>query len=205
MFINCINNDEKEGFKVMKLEKKKVLVGAMLIGIMLMGGCQSRSAGINSIDGEIIEKLPEDQRDVELDKALASLRKSRKEGYSSLNGLDISIAPNGSLLPGQSENIPDFSDLNESFYQMIYDYLENELKIPKRTGYVYDVASSLDPRMNAIYDDEDKGVAAGYENENIYVVEYETEIDDVYSHLILVRDTKDSPWKVIHQGNSYKE
>lgn len=189
----------------MKLEQKKILVGAMLIGVMMTGGCQSRSVDINSIDGEIIEKLPDDQKDLELDKALASLRKSRKEGYSSANGVDISIAPNGALLPGQSENIPDFSDLDESFYEMLYDYLENELNIPKRARYVYDMTTSLDPRMNAIYDDEDKGVAAGYENENIYVLEYETEIDDVYSHLILVRETKDSPWKVIHQGNSYKE
>ena len=59
--------------------------------------------------------------------------------------------------------------------------------------------------MNAIYDDEDKGVAKGYENENIYIEEFETEKDDVYSYLIAVRDSKDSPWKVIHHGNSYKE
>lgn len=189
----------------MRLLKKRVVVGLVLMGLMCTVGCKSRSVDINNVGGDVIERLPEDQMDAELDKILASLRKSRKEGYSSENGVDISIAPSGLGVPGQSENIPNISGIDEEFFRMIYDYLENELKIPKRSGYGYDISSSLDPRINAIYDAEDKGVAQGYDNENIYLLEYETEVDDVYSHLIIVRDSNDSPWKVIHQGNSYKQ
>ena len=57
--------------------------------------------------------------------------------------------------------------------------------------------------MNAIYDDADKGVAKGYQNEDIYIVEYETVEEDVNSYLILVRE-KDNSWKVIHEGLSYR-
>ncbi|MGL4372861.1 MAG: hypothetical protein ACRCS6_03700, partial [Turicibacter sp.] len=105
----------------------------------------------------------------------------------------------------QPENMPEYEDLGEEFYALILDYLENELKIPKRPGYGYDIDSCLDPRVNALYDDENKGVVAGYENEDIRIEEYETEKDDVYSYLFLVRDSKEGPWKVIHHGNSYKE
>lgn len=62
----------------------------------------------------------------------------------------------------------------------------------------------IDPKMLAIYEDEDKGVAAGYDNNNIFLCEYCNE-DGVWQYLILVRDGKDSPWNVIHNGNSYKK
>lgn len=62
----------------------------------------------------------------------------------------------------------------------------------------------IDPKMLAIYEDEDKGVAAGYDNNNIFLCEYCNE-DGVWQYLILVRDSKDSPWNVIHNGNSYKK
>lgn len=62
----------------------------------------------------------------------------------------------------------------------------------------------IDPKMLAIYEDEDKGVAAGYDNNNIFLCEYCNE-DGVWQYLILVCDGKDSPWNVIHNGNSYKK
>ncbi len=63
----------------------------------------------------------------------------------------------------------------------------------------------MNPRILAIYNDEDKGVATGYTNENIRVFEYETEGDDSFSYLFLVRYSKELPWKIIHHGTSYKE
>ena len=61
-----------------------------------------------------------------------------------------------------------------------------------------------DPRVLAIYDDEDKGVAAGYDSSNIFVCEY-CNGDGVWQYLILVRDGKSGAWSVIHDGSSYKE
>lgn len=185
-----------------------MVIGVILMSLTFSVGCSSRNGDVNSVDGEIIDKLPEDQKDTELDKALASIRKARKESIKSKDGGTVVISDNGSRLPGQSENIPDFSnesyEMSEQRAKAILDYIENELKVSKRE-YVYDTSQCLDPRMNAIYDEEDKGVAKGYENENIWIEEYETESDNVYSYLIVVRDSKDSPWKIIHHGNSYKE
>ncbi|MGL5713569.1 MAG: hypothetical protein ACRCXT_13765 [Paraclostridium sp.] len=192
----------------MKRTKRIVVIGVVLMSLTFSVGCSSRGEDLNSVEGDVIDKLPEDQKETELDKALASIRKARKESVTVKDGSITMISDNGSRLPGQSENIPDFSnesyDASEQRAKVMLDYIENELKVPKRE-YVYDMAQCLDPRMNAIYDDEDKGVAKGYDNENIWVEEYETEIEDVYSYLIAVRDSKDSPWKVIHHGNTYKE
>lgn len=193
----------------MKKTKILIVIGVVMMSLTLSVGCSSRSGNVSDISGETIDRLPEDQRDTELDKALATMRKARKESITVKNGGSSVISSNGTNLPGQSENMPDFSNEGmekwEQLEQTTLEYIKNELKIPERPVYGYDTSSCLDPRMNAIYDDEDKGVANGYDNENIYIEEYETEVDDVYSYIILVRDSKDSPWKVIHHGNSYKE
>ncbi|KRU26798.1 hypothetical protein VT91_04150 [Clostridium sporogenes] len=200
----------------MKKRKSLMIIGTILMSLTFCVGCSSgsagvgsRSTGVNSVDGDAIDRLPEDQKDTEIDKALARMRKSRKEKTEVKDGSVSTIAEVGINLPGQSKNIPDFG--KESYEKLeerahvINDYIDNELKVPKRPVYVHNAAPCLDPRMNAIYDDKDKGVASGYDNQNIYIEEYETEKDDVYSYLILVRDSKDSPWKVIHHGNSYKK
>ena len=62
----------------------------------------------------------------------------------------------------------------------------------------------IDPRILNIYDAEDKGVAAGYDNNNIFVCEYCKE-EGVWQYLILVREGRGSEWNVIHNGTSYKE
>lgn len=192
----------------MKITKKVMVIGAVLMSLTFSVGCSSRSEDINSVDGDSIHRLPEDQRDTEIDKELARIRKERKESFTSSGGFSSVVTATGHDLPGQSKNMPDFSQESyESEMQRakaIADYIKNELKVPEKE-YGYNQSSCDDPRMNAIYDDEDKGVAKGYENENISIEEFETEKDDVYSYLILGRDSKDSPWKVIHHGNSYKE
>lgn len=200
----------------MKKRKILIIIGTILMSLTFSVGCSlgsagvgSRSTGVNSVDGDAIDRLPEDQKDTEIDKLLASIRKERKEGISEKDGTVTSVMRNNINIPGQSKNMPGFrNETYEQFEQLAHvtsDYIENQLKIPKRPVYGYEMSQCIDPRMNAIYDDEDKGVASGYDNENIYIQEYETEKDDVYSYLILVRDSKDSTWKVIHHGNSYKE
>lgn len=193
----------------MKRTKNILIIGVIMMSLTLSVGCSSRNGSVNNISGDTIDKLPEEQRDTELDKALAIIRKARKESVTVKDGGVSIISSNGGDLPGQSKNMPDFSTEEiekwEQRANLGLDYLENELKIPKRPVYGYDTSQCLDPRINAIYDDEDKGVASGYDNENIYIEEYETEKDDVYSYIFFVRDSKDSPWKIIYHGNSYKK
>lgn len=55
-----------------------------------------------------------------------------------------------------------------------------------------------------IYRDEDKGVAKGYENENIFLSEFCGE-DHNWQCLVLVREGKGQPWRVIYCGNDYTE
>lgn len=155
-----------------------------------------------------IDKLPEDQKDAELDAAIAKIRAGNKNGtIVSPDGSVIMTTSNGMDLPGQTKNLPDWSsESNESNLQRvnaISDYLENELKLQKKEGG-FTFWSCIDPRINAVYDDEDKSIMAGYENQNIYIAEYETAETDIYSYLFLVRDSKDGDWYVLHQGNSYK-
>lgn len=192
----------------MKKSKILIITGLVIVGSIFNVGCSSRNGSVNNVSGDVIDRLPEDQKDVEIDKALAKIRKSRKESVTVKDGMVTVISNNGMELPGQSKNIPNLNaDIKEieKRVKLVYNYLENELKIPKRGIYEYDTSTCIDPRMNAIYDDEDKGVAKGYENKNIYIEEYETAEEDVYSYLILVRDSKDSDWRIIHDGNSYKE
>ena len=58
--------------------------------------------------------------------------------------------------------------------------------------------------MNRLYEDDDNGVAKGYENKDIFVAEYETKEEGVYQYLIVVRDQIGS-WTVLQDGTSYKE
>lgn len=200
----------------MKKRKSLMIIGAILMSLTFSVGCSSRntgvssrSASVNKVDQDAIDRLPEDQKDTELDKELARRRKARKEGTKETADGTLSVTENGANIAGQSKNMPNFFkegyDVFEQLARVVNNYIENELKIPARPVYQHNTSQCMDPRMNAIYDDKDKGVASGYDNENIYIEEYETEKDDVYSYLILVRDSKNSPWKVIYHGNSYKK
>lgn len=189
----------------MKLTKILVVIMVGIIGMTLFAGCNSRKDDLNGMNMSEVERLPETQKDIELNKTLAQMRKFRTDSYKSENGGQIAMTMVDSEIPGQTKNRPDFStDMNEAFYTFIHEYLKNEVGVTER-NYGYDVEQCIDPRMNAIYDDDDKGVATGYENENIILMEYQTSEDGFYSCLVLVRESKGSPWKVIHDGLSYKE
>jgi len=166
----------------------------------------SRAPVVDDITPDVADRLPEEQRDIVLDKVLAELRSQRNfETYA--DGNVISGGPSGFDLPGQSENDPGFVFTEaewEPINQVIHDFLR-ELGVPEAEGgYDSIVWHCLDPRMNAIHDDEDKSVAAGYENENIFLQEFYWE-GEGWRYLILVRDSEESPWRVLYEGLSYKE
>lgn len=189
------------------MKKITLILAIVLTSFIFLVACSTRTTSVNSeMKMEDVERLPDDQKDTELDKKLAELRKFRKDNTKIENGKWISRSYSGAAVPGYIANPNDYSQEElESVYNTALDYIKKEIKVPKRGSYEYDFAQSMDPRINKIYEDEDKGVAKGYTNENIFVVEYETKKVDVYSYLFLIRESKDSPWKVLYDGISYKQ
>lgn len=212
------------------MNKKIVLVktSVMLLSLLLCTSCDRSLDDVDDISGlktnqnsievfdeletndemlSLIDKLPQEQQDVELDLQIAQMRKFNKENVELFaDGTSISFGNNGTDLLGYSENVPDFSNYSENeklqITNTVIDYLEKVLKMPK-SDIGYDINFCIDPRILAIYDNEDKGVLDGYENENICIYEYETEKEDVYSYLFLARYSKDEDFKVVHAGDSY--
>lgn len=159
---------------------------------------QASSEADGSIEGE--------QPDLELEEELKRYRQEREDNIQESNG----------LVEGGSPDEDNYSfDMSGSFYTEQFDtremteayaaariYITDTLGIKpgtKMTAYM-----CIDPRVLEIYDDEDKGVASGYDNSNIFVAEFCNE-EGVWEYLILVREGKGDAWKVIHNGNSYKE
>lgn len=159
---------------------------------------QSSSETNGSIVGE--------QPDLELEEELKRYRQEREDNIQESNG----------LVEGGSPDEDNYSfDMSGSFYTEQFDTREMTEAYAAARIYIADTLGikpstkmttymCIDPRILEIYDDEDKGVAAGYDNSNIFVSEY-CNGEGVWEYLILVREGKGSAWKVIHSGNSYKE
>lgn len=144
--------------------------------------------------------------DAQLEEELKRYRQERENNIRKSNG----------LIEGGSPDEANYSfDMSKSFYQEQFDireltegyaaaraYVTNTLGIEPDTKMA--TYMCIDPRILEIYTDDDKGVAAGYDNNNIFVCEYCNE-DGVWQYLILVRDGKGSAWEVIYNGSSYKE
>ena len=169
--------------------KKVMVLMLVIISMVIFAGCGNDN------------KTSSPQQE-QLDMMLAQFRLEKK--MRELETGTVIVSPEDfTRFPGQSQNIPNFDDLSYVDFlaraEAWVDYVRN-----KYNGFNPVISRQcVDPRMNAIYDDVDKGVAKGYQNEDIYIVEYETVDEDVYSYLILVRE-KDNSWKVIHEGLSYK-
>lgn len=148
----------------------------------------------------------EEQTDADLEEELKNYRQEREDMIQEANG----------LVEGGSPDEDNYSfDMSGSFYTSRFDTRETTEAYAAARIYVTDTLGfkpstkmvtymCIDPRVLAIYDDEDKGVAAGYDSSNIFVCEYCDE-DGVWQYLILVRDGKGSAWSVIHDGSSYQE
>lgn len=149
----------------------------------------------------------QEEADDELEDNLAKYRAEREEmtnvslgsgvsGYGAPNAEDYGFSSD------ESEYLLQFDsrELSEA-YETAKQYVTDTLEISVETkGTVY---PCVDSRITEIYDVADKGVANGYEAENIFVCEYCDEGN--WKYLILVREAKGEEWKVIHHGNSYKE
>ena len=144
--------------------------------------------------------------DEELEEKLASYRQAReeKEPIDLGNGVtmsgNVNEAEYGIFFDASILRSFDTGELMEAI-DTANSYVENTLGISVETRDT--TYMCVDPRIWAIYSAEDKGVANGYEAENIYLREYRD--NGMWRYLILVRDGKGSAWKVIHHGSSYME
>ncbi len=155
-------------------------------------------------EGQYTQGGGEQSGDEELEESLAAFRQARED-----NVIDYGNGVTGGS-PGNPEDYGFSLDLSavENFdsreltegYAAGKRYVENTLGfVPETRNTVY---SCADPRIWAIYDAEDKGVANGYAPENIFICEYCDH--GTWQYLILVRQGKGSAWEVIHHGSSYR-
>ncbi len=137
----------------------------------------------------------------ELEKEMAAYRAEREKGTSSFGNYTLEKAPSeenymyGIGASDDGATRYDTRELTEAF-KTARVYVEETLKLES------EVYECIDPRMLAIYEDEDKGVANGYDSGNIFLCEYEDH--GKWQYLILVREGKGSDWKVLYHGSSYK-
>lgn len=168
--------------------------------ITVIGKDEEQAESVQSSEHDKEEQADSEQEE------LKNYRQEREDAIIEVNGL----VEGGS--PDEDNYTFDMSGLD---YAGQFDTKEMTQAYAAAKIYVTDILGikpntkmttymCIDPKMLAIYEDEDKGVAAGYDNNNIFLCEYCNE-EDVWQYLILVRDSKDSPWNVIHNGNSYKK
>lgn len=144
--------------------------------------------------------------DEELEEKLAAYREARENAKPTSLGNGVTM---GGSVSEDEYGISYDASILETFdsreiaeaYGTANTYVEDTLGISVETRNT--TYHCVDPRIWAIYSAEDKGVANGYDPENIYVVEYCD--NGTWQYLILVREGKGSAWKVIHHGSSYME
>ena len=144
------------------------------------------------------QSQPQAVRDIE--EELAAYRAEREKGSSTLGNYIMVQAPNEKNYHygvGDTSYTTRFDsrELNKA-YETADAYIQNTLNLKS------EVWSCVDPRMNAIYEDEDNGVASGYDADNIFLCEYND--NGNWQYLILVREGKGADWEVLYHGSSYK-
>lgn len=159
----------------------------------------------NNVESTVVNTAAK-SNDEELEAQLKQYRQEREDNIKEENGLAEGGSPDEENytfdLSGTDYAAQfDTRELTEA-YKAARIYVKDTLGIEPNTKM--SVYMCIDPRILAIYEDKHKGVAAGYENGNIFVCEYYGENDE-WEYLILVREGKGSSWKVIHHGAGYKE
>lgn len=186
----------------------KIMVTGMLI-LILMVGCGRNGNAINehASDSEFATGEQESQSqpldtasEEDMEKELAAYRAERENGESSLGDFTLAKLPsedNYKYGVGDLGNTPEFDsrELNEA-YKTANDYINGTLELESQAW------ECIDPRMLAIYEDEDKGVANGYDADNIFLCEYKD--NGKWQYMILVREKKGYDWNVLYHGSSYK-
>lgn len=166
---------------------------------------EEQKSEIQQSETPVSKDHEQNDTDAELEEKLAQYRAER-EGMTNVamgNGVSGYGAPNAENYGFQDtadymQNY-DSRELNKAF-ETAKKYVEETLAISVETNAV--VYACVDQRITEIYEATDKGVANGYDAENIFVCEYCD--NGTWQYLILVRDGKDSDWSVIHHGSSYK-
>ena len=136
-----------------------------------------------------------------IEKELAAYRAERENGTSTTGDYVVAKLPNeDNYHYGIGESIDHISGFDSRELNEVYEtagaYVRDTLNLES------EVWGCADPRMNAIYEDEDKGVANGYDADNIFLCEYND--NGNWQYLILVRKGKGSDWEVLYHGSSYK-
>lgn len=136
----------------------------------------------------------------DIEAELAAYRAEREKGVSTSGRYTMVQAPS-------EENY--HYGVGDSSYTTRFDSRELNKAYEAADAYIKDILdleseawSCIDPRMTAIYEDEDKGVASGYDADNIFICEYND--NGNWQYLILVREGKGSDWEVLYHGSSYK-
>lgn len=210
--------------------RKKLMMAALALIVLTAGGCSIKQdkdnnnniknseynknlesenmelAGKDQLDDDEDNITPVIDDDRELEETLAAYRKEREtmvatkmgnglKGYGAPNPEDYGIDDNGTkyLLEFDSRE-------TAKAYETSENYVKETLGVKTETKVV--AYMCVDPRIYKIYEDEDKGVAKGYDNDDIFITEYYD--GENWQYLILVRDSKGEPWNVIHHGSSYK-
>lgn len=205
----------------MRTRKKLVIVSLFIT--MLLSGCQNKMAGSEGEDKvsdkeqvfETNKKENDHTKDKEnevqsqsektetLDESLLRYREAREKSNEKM--------PDGTVMvvePNEDEYDIDFSGYE--YMSSLFDTREKTeafeaaLKYLKDTYGIEKVYWCIDPRIYELYGNEEKGVADGYEDDNIFVAEY-AGVDGEWNYLILVRERKGSEWKVVGDGKDYKE
>jgi len=148
----------------------------------------------------------QDGEDAGLDEKLSAYRIAREDwtaipmgnGVTGSGGKMQNPEEFGFTFDASSIGNFDSRELTEA-YDTAKKYVEESLKVSVTTKHT--VYMCVDPRIWAIYDAEDKGVADGYAPENIFICEYCD--NGNWQYLILVREEKGKAWSVIHHGDSY--
>lgn len=214
------------------MKKYIKLIAAVMFILVFMAGCSSRGNAINDgANGSVSENEdnsgyhagekenqnntnPEENKNSptqsqpqstptaeDLEKEMAAYRAEREKGESSDGKFQLAQDPseeNYKYGIGNSNSYTvrfDARELNEA-YEVADNYVEKTLELESEAW------ECIDPRMTAIYEDEDKGVANGYDADNIFLCEYNDH--GTWQYLILVREGKGSDWSVLYHGSSYK-
>ena len=205
----------------MRTRKKLIIVSLFIT--MLLSGCQNKMAGgaredkvsdkeqifetnkkENEHTKEKENEVQSHQKETEtLDESLLRYREEREKSNEKM--------PDGTVMvvePNEDDYDIDFSGYE--YMSSLFDTREKTeafeaaLKYLKDTYGIEKVYWCIDPRVYELYGNEEKGVADGYEDDNIFVAEY-AGVDGEWNYLILVRERKGSEWKVVGDGKDYKE
>ena len=163
---------------------------------------EEQKTDISKEESQGIEETQSLEEEI-LKKKLKEVR-NKREGSITVEENDVTTG----YMPKEVDDLQNGPIIEQSSeqYKQMYNtaatYLRDNLNInPKTKLIVYD---AIDPTVLEIYTAEDRGYLQDYTVENIYVLEYQKE-DGTWSYIFMGRENEQSPWKVVHTGDNFKE